>query len=316
VVPPAVARPEGTGVKQEDDAAPASALTAWLASEARSDAAQWLPHRGGEDDEADDEAMDEARLESVVLFDDVKPFLVSLSDPHILLQLVLHCLEHAGLKTEVPWVGGRASSAPFNVERANEAEEFESTPGLSQLFAAENATPASQTELLWEVDELRSFAAIPAARLDFARNVCALSLQALPSSIRLKTTALLLEAARGGEGKASGVNLARKLAKRFLKADSMNLMLWDAYAQLEKRHGSLQEACNVYNKALSLCPRLPAEQQGPAPLLYWQYAHMELRCSPLSPLISISTPPPISSFLSRSLLLPTLTCTLTRASLF
>jgi hypothetical protein len=265
-------------VKREGETAEASALKTWLASETRSDALQWLPHRGGDEEEEEDDAMDEARLESVVLFDDVKPFLVSLSDPHILLQLVLHCLEHAGLKTEVPWAGGRASNTPFNEERANETEEFESTPGLAQLFSAENATPTAQAELLWGVDELRSFDALPAARLDFARNVCALSLQSLPSSIRLKTTSLLLEAARGGEGKASGVNLARKLAKRFLKADSMNLLLWDAYAQLEKRHGSLQEACNVYNKALSLCPRLPAEQQGPAPLLYWQYAHMELRC--------------------------------------
>ncbi|KAG0208757.1 hypothetical protein BGX28_000378 [Mortierella sp. GBA30] len=68
---------------------------------------------------------------------------------------------------------------------------------------------------------------------------------------------------------------SQKLAKKYLKADRMDLALWNSYAQAEKALGRISEARKVYSTALSMYLTFPAENQARAPLIYRHYAELE-----------------------------------------
>ncbi|KAI9260144.1 NRDE-2, necessary for RNA interference-domain-containing protein [Sporodiniella umbellata] len=58
--------------------------------------------------------------------------------------------------------------------------------------------------------------------------------------------------------------LARKVAKQLLKEDRDNLILWNAYAQMEKSHSNLDAARKVYLTALAMC-------RADTPMASWMY---------------------------------------------
>ncbi|KAF9572315.1 hypothetical protein EC968_010039 [Mortierella alpina] len=68
---------------------------------------------------------------------------------------------------------------------------------------------------------------------------------------------------------------SQKLAKKYLKAERMDLELWNSYAQAEKALGRIAEARKIYLAALSMYPTFPADRQSRAPLIHRYYAELE-----------------------------------------
>ncbi|KAI9207904.1 NRDE-2, necessary for RNA interference-domain-containing protein [Polychytrium aggregatum] len=69
---------------------------------------------------------------------------------------------------------------------------------------------------------------------------------------------------------------AAKLAKGLLKTERMNLMIWNAYAQIEKSRGNFDEARKVYETALMSYGTFPIEYQVDAPILLCMFGLMEV----------------------------------------
>ncbi|KAF9116677.1 hypothetical protein BGX27_000059 [Mortierella sp. AM989] len=67
----------------------------------------------------------------------------------------------------------------------------------------------------------------------------------------------------------------QKLAKKYLKADKMDLEMWNAYAQAEVSLGRISEARKVYSTTLSMYQSFPTENQTRAPLIYRFFAELE-----------------------------------------
>lgn len=248
-------------------------LKAWLQEESQRDQTEWLPFRTVAEDDND------ANFERVVLFDDLKPFMCHLTTPKAMIRLVLQTFQYLGLENRVPWSWDASSNARFSVERVQELQEFERVPGLSLLFA-DNFGKGPPNIDLWGLDDMHCDG-LEGPKLQFARNMLPLVVAAFPGNMQFKNLSLVVET------KCGGIAEGRKLAKRWLKADSANLRLWNSYAQLEKSCGSMTECRNVYEKALLLCSKLPAPQQRFSPLLFWCFAQLELK----NFFASLSSPP-------------------------
>ncbi|KAI8393343.1 NRDE-2, necessary for RNA interference-domain-containing protein [Radiomyces spectabilis] len=67
---------------------------------------------------------------------------------------------------------------------------------------------------------------------------------------------------------------ARKLAKQLLKDQRTNMTLWNAYAQMERYHGKIDEARKVYLTALSMTGS--SSDPSEAPLIHAMFAQLEV----------------------------------------
>jgi tetratricopeptide (TPR) repeat protein len=61
-----------------------------------------------------------------------------------------------------------------------------------------------------------------------------------------------------------------------LSQQKESLILWNAYAQMEKSQGKMDEARKVYLTALSMYQTFSESSQQSAPLLYRMFAQLEL----------------------------------------
>ena len=68
---------------------------------------------------------------------------------------------------------------------------------------------------------------------------------------------------------------AVKTAKRILKQDSNNLLLWDAYARIELSVGNKNMARTVYANALALAQTLEEKFKTDVPLLWKAWVELE-----------------------------------------
>ena len=69
----------------------------------------------------------------------------------------------------------------------------------------------------------------------------------------------------------------KALAMSLLKADQLNLQLWNGYAKMERSAGNLREARRVYETALANYSKLPVTKQNEAILLFKSFAMMEYK---------------------------------------
>lgn len=69
---------------------------------------------------------------------------------------------------------------------------------------------------------------------------------------------------------------AAKLAKSLLSSDQTNLVLWDAYARLERNRGRLAEARNVYQQTLQSAQQFGSTALAVLPQLWLAFVEMEL----------------------------------------
>ena len=77
---------------------------------------------------------------------------------------------------------------------------------------------------------------------------------------------------------ARDVKSAKKMAKGFLKKNRNDLLLWNAYAQLEKMSNSFEETRKVYSTALSMVDFKSCNETH-LDLLYLMFAEFEFECS-------------------------------------
>jgi tetratricopeptide (TPR) repeat protein len=101
------------------------------------------------------------------------------------------------------------------------------------------------------------------------RNVFQQASQMFPDNINFLLAHLSFES-------LYSVDEARKLAKNLLKSKQTEIILWNWYAQFEKKAGKIEDARKVCSTALSLQHQLPAKSQADSPLLFRNYAELEL----------------------------------------
>lgn len=71
---------------------------------------------------------------------------------------------------------------------------------------------------------------------------------------------------------------AVKVAKHILKQDSKHLLLWDAYARIERSNGKISTARKVYANALQLSQDFSEKEKIDTLLLWRAWAEMEWEC--------------------------------------
>lgn len=68
---------------------------------------------------------------------------------------------------------------------------------------------------------------------------------------------------------------ALKLAKEILRTNRQNLLLWDAYARLQRSRKKIAEARTVYVTSLSMVRSFTQKEKHHVPLLWRSWAEME-----------------------------------------
>ncbi|RIB25556.1 NRDE-2, necessary for RNA interference-domain-containing protein [Gigaspora rosea] len=213
----------------------------------------------------------------VVLFDDIRTFLFDLTSHQSCIELIYACLAFTGL-TYNP---GYSSSNPMITDTflynklSNESIEnisFWSTdrsvtrPFIFPIkaFPQDNVTLFnSQTwfSICNDVDILD-------VDMSFSRNAF-YQLRQIVNDTEIKLCRLSLEYLYDA---SSG----RNLAKNMLKRDTMNLSLWNGYAQVEKSSNNISEARKVYLGAITQYRTFPEQYRVVAPLLHRSFAEMEI----------------------------------------
>jgi len=333
---------EDSKMKQQSSFSPSAAFSpdpilSWIRKERLTGEQHWQPLRNieeelGEEDDDGGDVDEAAMLQRVVLIDDIRPFLCTVSNKGLLADVACHLLIQLGVSKRV--IGGRyrLSSYKFSVMRDQELEFFEQVPGLdgsqvtsmdyfelsssivpqarptaaSAAAAAHGGgggktgagetkgtmsgeekapTPPAAPLLLPErppegIDLLKGVEAADATNdhrqqiLEPRKQFCRRLFQALTSgpyakSISMRCSYMAFEA-------QYGYAKAEEVGKGFLKADQMNLRLWNAYAQLQKLYSKYKEGCRIYKKALIMAPELSKKCQRDAPLLFWSFAEIQL----------------------------------------
>lgn len=79
----------------------------------------------------------------------------------------------------------------------------------------------------------------------------------------------------------------KKIAKALLKRFRTSLLLWNGYAQIESRCGSLEAARNVFSAALGMSPGFPEGNRRDAIILWKTWVWEELMKDHVSQAIRI-----------------------------
>lgn len=115
--------------------------------------------------------------------------------------------------------------------------------------------------------------------IPFIRNTLA-QLRLVSKDIFLTLAYFSIEASVSAKGSV-------KAAKSILKADSKNLLLWDAYARIERSNGNLKVARNVYMQALSLSQSFNDAEKVDMPLLWRAWTELEWEDGQLSAALAV-----------------------------
>ncbi|CAG8746925.1 14668_t:CDS:2, partial [Acaulospora morrowiae] len=104
--------------------------------------------------------------------------------------------------------------------------------------------------------------------IKFARNVL-YQIQQIIDDTDIKLCYLAVE-------RLHDTSSGRHSAKSIIKRDTMNLTLWNGYAQIERSSNRISEARKVYLGALGRYRSFPEHFRNNAPLLHLSFAEMEL----------------------------------------
>ncbi|KAF1799857.1 NRDE-2, necessary for RNA interference-domain-containing protein [Mucor lusitanicus] len=311
----------------EEDDNDMLSLKDWLASELESEQKNRLPLRMNQ---AEDDSVDEDPYR-IILSDDITSFLFDTTSEGARQSLIYSVFVFMGLPYTPPQVGTNThfftdtfthnemalshfwpskpstkkhlvwyvAGVPMNPqETTSEMNPYyipNSYPvGLNELFAKSGSwfRCAGKEYMQCNVDEA------------FTRTVFQ-QLLAVEKSQHLTICYLAFESSCGHKS-------GRRLAKSLLKDQTTSLILWNAYAQMEKSHDRMDEARKVYLTALSMYHTFPEHEQRNAPILYHMFAKLELENSrpqeALKILASMSshepyndqTPPPTSTLILKT----------------
>jgi len=290
-----------TSNKAEDSATKSdemkkSLLVDWLQKELRYDREKWLPCKNLETDPKLLQLIEEDP-ESVVLFEDVKDFVIPLSYDDLKLELFYRTLEFLGLCLPPRY----ASSSEFHKDKI-ELQCDERPETIERLFSLlrdlhyfEQSLDVIEEPMTIDstVQHIRPIQ--PKLNYDWWNEVMNMSVindpkkqqfirrlfvKVAPYFATYKEFAEQIAVFHLFFEASQNMDNARELAKKMLKVDRHNLSLWNAYALIERKSGNLNEARRVYDTALTLSPQLPPAVKIFLPVLVKAYSTMELFLSP------------------------------------
>ncbi|KAJ0106041.1 hypothetical protein Patl1_19470 [Pistacia atlantica] len=262
-----------------------STWTRWAEEESSRDCNQWMPVRTKDDqiscgDGTPDGEADEQLLK-VILYEDVREYLFSLSSEEARSYLVTKFIDFFGGKIS-QWICTNSSSWNENLLTLEELPDF-----LSEnirkvdcvLTKTENHSDGLSLDILMSSTNDISRRT---EMMKFLRNAILLCLTAFPRNYVLEEAALVAEELSVTKMNSCGssVTPCRALAKGLLKSDRQDILLCGVYARKEALFGNIDHARRIFDMALSSIDGFPSDVQSNAPLLYLWYAEVELANNP------------------------------------
>ncbi|XP_024385096.1 uncharacterized protein [Physcomitrium patens] len=253
----------------------------WATEERKRACEQWLPiHALMESDEEDEQ------LARVIMFEDVRDTLVSISSVQAWCRLIGHFLEFCNIPL-TNW----CSSNDFSLQQGIEGLESLTCPlsrlrgirsvgsNVSQYVVGNRESQEvrrGETILKTLVGEpewfLESF-----DRTQFVCNALLLLQSSFSNSLERRhwdlTETLLVVQCLASD---NGVKTSRNIAKRLLKIHRQDISLWTSYALVEGASGHMDTARKVLDTTLASLPALQNEIQEDAPFLFLACADMEV----------------------------------------
>ncbi|KAF9084160.1 hypothetical protein BGX23_010773 [Mortierella sp. AD031] len=323
--------------------------TRWAKTEKELNARFWFPIRTTEDlpEQMEDDTF------GVVLFDDIRPFIVQLYTPEARLQLLDCTFNFLGLpinsfagsdgfqsSSSYSYTGSTSPKKPsttstvynpffhdgllLNLGMDSQQVTFDSNAGLKRFFPEFESKKKSIERILKELEREEQFlepveqdwscvwnlplhnfpqsidtifgqpyhptglgltSRYPWATVStheetqqsnklFIRNTFEQLIQVTPLNKAHRQSLSIYHLMYEDLETLSG-SKAQKLAKKYLSADRMDLVLWNGFAQAEKSQGRMAESRKVYTTALSMYTTFPAEHQVRAPLIHRYFAELE-----------------------------------------
>jgi hypothetical protein len=189
--------------------------------------------------------------ERVVLFDDLRDYLFQFTCEDLKRELAFRFIEFLGVACLPP----RASSN--DSYRQQKILNMEEIGDIFEIIISKKANWTSERTVT------------EPTLVEFIRSLFAQLSKFYPSDTTYNIAYMSFE-------QTYNINSARQLARTLLKSNQHDLLLWNQYAQLEKKAGKKDEARRVYSTALSMHYQLPPKFQADAPFLFRSYAEMEL----------------------------------------
>ncbi|KAJ3388054.1 hypothetical protein HDU84_000297 [Entophlyctis sp. JEL0112] len=279
-----------TNSKKDDDLELGDLYGKWFQRETEAMYSDWAPQRSAWSDESSDNQ--DVDPFATIIFDDVRPFLFSLTHESLKMQLLSNFLNLLGLPfnntessaasdlfgSSAPLMNCQAMSNAFVSQFFKGTKTEESTfpatlfpltlsslfpttfVAISQSFNANQVAETSQTAY---------------GRLPFLKNIL-LQCKNSPSSGPLVDDDLLFPTILAIESANDGIKASLKTGKLLLKTERMNLVLWSAYSMLEVRRGKIEEAFKILQTAISSFRSFPLENQRGAVFLFLTYAELQI----------------------------------------
>lgn len=257
-----------------------STWTRWAEEESSRDCDRWMPVHSEagiplsdatEDGEADEQLL------KVIVYEDVREYLFSLSSEEARLSLLYQFIHFFGGKVS-QGICTNSSSWSENLLTLETLPDF-----LSESLGKIDDDPAKtqSTSSSFSLDILLGSSNDISRRtkmMEFLRNAILLCLTVFPRNYVLEEAALVAEELSVTKMNLSGCSVTpcRALAKGLLKSDRQDVLLCGVYARREAFFGNIDHARRVFDMALSSIEGLPLVLKSNAPLLYLWYAEVEL----------------------------------------
>eukprot|EP00803_Ostreobium_quekettii_P002454 evm.model.scf_886.2 EVM.evm.TU.scf_886.2 scf_886:10633-23874(-) len=254
-------------------------LIGWLQEEHRRECLLWAPERDSHMEEADID------VDRIVEYDDIQDWVFAVSSQELRERLVGRCLELLGMDFNSMLSSGTLDASVLI------ANSHSYTSAISHLVSATGSsfvlTQKTSSPEFWPFREPRgsNYRADAEHRVDvhqwgfncwylqdakrslFVCNLLsALLTHVYPDSPDLAQALVRVTVAKnkmeGGSEDAS-----RECVKTLLSGYKENLVLWNAYAQMESESGKLKVARKVYDTTLGSLASMPPRHQGLAPLV-------------------------------------------------
>ncbi|KAL0074451.1 NRDE-2, necessary for RNA interference-domain-containing protein [Phycomyces blakesleeanus] len=276
--------------KEEDEEEELSSIQDWISAENKADQRHRLALRMNT---VNPERVDEDPY-IVILSDDIRNFLFNITTRGARLGLIYSIFVFLGLPYTPPGVGTNTHFFTDTFTH-NEMKLHNIWPDLEQkpmLVYCLDGVPMEPDHIVTNRDPYGLPISYPVgiselfarpkhwfgcagrsqlecdADVEFTRNSFK-QLVEVEKDYHLKLYHLSFESSCGYKG-------GRTLAKNMLKENRTNLVLWNAYAQLEKSHDKPQEARKVYQTTLSAYHTFPSSDQEDIPLVYCMFSQLEI----------------------------------------
>ncbi|KAA8542919.1 hypothetical protein F0562_024071 [Nyssa sinensis] len=255
--------------------------TRWSEEELSRDSYQWMPVHAKSDEispsngTADREG--DEQLLRVILFEDVREYLFSISAEEARLSLVSQFIDFYGGRIS-QWACTNSSSwaeKNLSLEALPDSILVDLRRVHDVLAKAESGPSSLNLEFLLGSSTDIS---MRTNMMKFLRNATLLCITAFPHNYILEEAALVAEELSNTKMNSCSCSVTpcRALAKSLLKSNRQDVLLCGVYARREAVFGNIDHARKVFDMALASIEGFPADPRSDASLLYFWYAEVEL----------------------------------------